>query len=234
MSAPKTRTAAKSAARVRKRRERGRPPVHTDADVRSTLLAAATRLFLKHGFEKVTAREIAAAADTTPAMIHYYFTNKLGLFRAMLQQAIEPFQQQLGAALAADSALPLDLPALIAAHMRTAAAHPWIPTLIVNEVFAEGGRFRATFVRDFAMPMLKMLVQVVERGRRSGKLRADLDPRLTALTLLSVSVFPFISRSVTGPALDLHLEGAQLEKLIEHNVRVCLEGLQGPAAERIS
>ena len=69
-------------------RSRGRPPVDADSDVRSALLDAASKLFLKHGFERVTARQFAVAADTTPAMIHYYFGNKLGLFRAMLERAI--------------------------------------------------------------------------------------------------------------------------------------------------
>ncbi|HKE96022.1 MAG TPA: TetR/AcrR family transcriptional regulator [Povalibacter sp.] len=219
----------RSTRRVQRRREPGRPA--GDADVRNTLLTAASRLFLRHGFDKVTARQIAAAADTTPAMIHYYFTSKLGLFRAMLQEAIEPFQRQLAAALSTENRAP-DLPVLIAAHMRTAAAHPWIPVLIVHEVLAEGGRFRATFIRDVAGPMLSMLVQVIERGRVSGQLRPDLDARLAALSLVSLCVFPFLARPVVTGAMELQLEGEQLERLIEHNARLCLDSWRNPAAEK--
>src|SRR5687767_3710331 len=60
----------------------GRPSAQAEADVREALIVAAKELFLKYGFKKVTARQIAAAAGTTPAMIHYYFENKVGLFRA--------------------------------------------------------------------------------------------------------------------------------------------------------
>jgi AcrR family transcriptional regulator len=51
--------------------------------MRAALLDASEKLFLKHGFERVSERQIAALAGTTPAMIQYYFEDKLGLFRAM-------------------------------------------------------------------------------------------------------------------------------------------------------
>ena len=214
-----------TAAHKRRTRQPGRPPGEAEANIRDALLEAASRLFLKHGFDKVTAREIAAAAGTAPAMIHYYFNNKLGLFRAMLQRAIEPVRQQLLAALATEGAAPLDFDAFITTYMRTASANQWIANLIVNEVLPERGRFRATFIREVAGPMLTMFTQVLERARSSGVLRADVDVRFAALTLLSLCIFPFISRSVTGPVLGLQLEGEALQQLIDHNVRICTVGM---------
>src|SRR5687768_14099746 len=141
-----------TAGQPRRKRARmpGRPAVGSDEDVRSALLDAAGKLFLKHGFERVTARQIAAAAGTTPAMIHYYFTNKLGLFRAMLERAIQPVREALAGALSGAEATPISVPALMGMHMRKVAANPWLPALILNEVLAEKGRFRATFIRDIA------------------------------------------------------------------------------------
>jgi TetR/AcrR family transcriptional regulator len=219
------------ATRRRLRRPRGRPPTASEADVRGALLDAAQRLFLKHGFERVTARQIAAQAGTTPAMIHYYFTNKLGLFRAMLQRAIEPFQQLLGGALAARRSEGLDLRAVITAHMHTAAANPWIATLVINEVFAEKGRFRATFIRDVASKLAPMLLELLERGRAAGRFRAEMEPRYAALSLLSLCVFPFVSRAVTGPVLGVKLEGAELERLIAHTADIYLSGIEKKKTE---
>src|SRR5687768_12321723 len=127
-----------TAGQPRRKRARlpGRPAVGSDEDVRSALLDSAGKLFLRYGFERVTARQIAAGAGTTPAMIHYYFTNKLGLFRAMLDRAIQPLREKLvGLLMQADGAL--DVPALIAMHMRTVATNSWIPVFILNEVLVE-------------------------------------------------------------------------------------------------
>jgi len=217
----------------RRIRQPGRPPGEAEADIRNALLEAAGKLFLKHGFDKVTAREIAANAGTTPAMIHYYFTNKLGLFRAMLQRAIEPVRQQFVASLAAQTAPSLDVRAFITAYMRTASENRWIATLIVNEVFPERGRFRATFIREVAGPMMSMFTQVLERARNDGVLRADVDVRLAALSFLSLCIFPFISRNVTGPVLGLQLEGDALQQLIDHNVLVCTAGIVGQQEQHL-
>jgi TetR/AcrR family transcriptional regulator len=204
---------------VREPRPRGRPAATSTAEVRAELLQAARRLFLKHGYAKVTARQIAAAAQTTPAMIHYYFGDKDGLFRAMLDEAIQPLLQLFEA-----GAPPIELEQLVQRQMQLNAANPWIATLIVNEVFAGEGRLRALFIREVASRVLPRLIELLTRARAAGELRADLEPRLAALSLLSLNMFPFIARSVVGPGLDVRLEGADLDTLIEHNIGLFLHG----------
>lgn len=209
-------------------RSRGRPPVDADSDVRSALLDAASRLFLKHGFDRVTARQIAVAAGTTAAMIHYYFGNKLGLFRAMLERAIGPVRELLAASLA-QAGTVVDPAVLIRMHMRTAAENPWIATLIVNEVLAEKGRFRGTFIRDFAGRQAPLVLELLQRARATGRLREDLDVRLAALSLLSLCMFPFLTRAVVGPVLGLKFDDDDTERLIAHTARLFAAGAE-PAA----
>jgi TetR/AcrR family transcriptional regulator len=204
-------------------RTRGRPPVDADDDVRSALLDAASKLFLKHGFERVTARQIAVAAATTPAMIHYYFGNKLGLFRAMLERAIAPVRELIAGSLA-QAGTVIDPAQLIRMHMRTAAANPWIPTLIVNEVLAEKGRFRATFIKDVAGRQAPLVMELLQRARANGSLRADLDVRLAALSLLSLCMFPFLARAVAGPVLGLKFDEEEIERLVAHTARLFTVG----------
>src|SRR5678815_6090761 len=86
MTLPADKTArARTLKRRPPRRPRGRPSARDDATVRESLLEAARRLFLARGFAAVSIREIAAEAGATAAMIHYYFGDKLGLYRAMLE-----------------------------------------------------------------------------------------------------------------------------------------------------
>jgi TetR/AcrR family transcriptional regulator len=210
-------------------RSRGRPPVDADSDVRSALLDAASKLFLKHGFERVTARQIAVAAETTPAMIHYYFGNKLGLFRAMLERAIGPVRELIAGSVSQAGAV-IDPAMLIRMHMRTAAANPWIATLIVNEVLAEKGRFRATFIRDVAGRQAPLVMELLQRARTAGSLRKDLDVRLAALSLMSLCIFPFIARAVAGPVLGLKYDDEEVERLITHTARLFAAGAASAAS----
>ena len=59
-------------------RPRGRRPGR--ADTRSVIQQAALTLFSEMGYEKVSLRAIARAANVDPALIHHYFDNKADLF----------------------------------------------------------------------------------------------------------------------------------------------------------
>jgi AcrR family transcriptional regulator len=60
-----------------------------DPETRVRLLAAAERLFAARGFRKVTVRAICRAAHANVAAVNYHFGDKLGLYREVLQSAID-------------------------------------------------------------------------------------------------------------------------------------------------
>lgn len=60
-----------------------------DPETRARLLTAAEQLFADRGFKKVTVRDICRAARANVAAVNYHFGDKLGLYREVLQSAIE-------------------------------------------------------------------------------------------------------------------------------------------------
>ena len=60
-----------------------------DRETRQRLLDAAERLFATRGFRHVTVREICRAARANVAAVNYHFGDKLGLYREIVQHAIE-------------------------------------------------------------------------------------------------------------------------------------------------
>lgn len=215
-------------ARTAVARKVGRPPQTADSQVREALLEAARTLFLRYGFRAVSSRQVAATAGVNPAMIHYYFDGKEGLYRAMLESAIAPVIGKLGAMLG-DPA-KVDLEALVRTYMRTLAANPWIPGLIVREVLTPDGSFRQSFVRDFAGRFAPMLRTIVARETERGNLRRDLDPALTVVSLISLALFPFVSLPITSRVLGVETNEAGLEKLIAHTLRLFQRGVAAEGA----
>lgn len=206
-------------------RRRGRPSAG-DAAVREALLATARRLFLARGFASVTIRQVAAAAGNSPAMIHYYFGDKLGLYRAMLEQAFAPVARQLHRMYElAQSGTPVDVESLVRVYMHMLAANPWVPALLVQEVFTEGGQFRPQFIEQFAGRLAPLFIEILRRGQECGELRADVDSRLAAVSTVSLCVFPFLSLPVTSRVLGLSVEGDELERLVSHTARLLIEGI---------
>ncbi len=216
------RTAARQS--VSSARRRGRPP-GGDAAVRGALLDTARRLFLTRGFASVTIRQIASAAGSSPATIHYHFGDKLGLYRAMLEAAFEPVAEALQRLSTDSRRAELDVAEVVGLYTRMLASNPWVPALIVQEVLAEGGHFRTQFIEQFAGRLAPLLVAILKREQASGSIRADVDARLAALSAISLTVFPFLALPVTSRVLGLTVEGEALDRLTAHTTRVLLEGI---------
>ncbi len=196
-----------------------------DAAVREALLDSARKLFLARGFGSVTIRQIAAAAGSSTAAIHYHFGDKLGLYRAMLEDAFAPVAEALQRLGDPARGEEIDLARLVRLYTRMLATNPWVPALIVQEVLAEGGRFRAQFIEHFAGRLAPLVVGIMRREQARGVVRADADPRLAALSAISMTVFPFLALPVTSRVLGLTLDERSLDALTQHTTRVLLEGL---------
>lgn len=70
------------------RRGSGRRP--GPSRTRELILEVARSAFAERGFDTVTVRQIAAAAEVDPAMISHHFGSKAALFRAALNLPLDP------------------------------------------------------------------------------------------------------------------------------------------------
>jgi AcrR family transcriptional regulator len=69
-------------------RPRGRRP--GASATRETILAAARERFARHGYDRTRIRDVAADAAVDPALVHYFFKTKDGLFAAAMQLPVRP------------------------------------------------------------------------------------------------------------------------------------------------
>lgn len=60
-----------------------------DHETRQRVLDAAARLFAEHGFNKVSVRQICKEAGANVAAVNYYFRDKWGLYKEVLQVVID-------------------------------------------------------------------------------------------------------------------------------------------------
>lgn len=68
--------------------KRGRRP--GDAGTREAIVAAARTRFAAHGYARSRIRDIAADAGVDPALVHYFFGTKAGLFAAAMALPFRP------------------------------------------------------------------------------------------------------------------------------------------------
>lgn len=208
------------------RRAPGRP-VGGEQALREALIDAALQAFAGAGFAASTLRGIARAAHVTPALANYYFGSKEGLLAAVVELRVQPLFEQLAAAMAGAGDDPLAaLAAFAQTYTRLALSHPWGPQLVVREVLSAGGALREAFAQRFAGNISRLLAERVAKAQQLGHIDAALDPRLTALSLLSLCVFPVISAPVLAVTLGLRLDADAAMALANHHWRVFARGVE--------
>ena len=110
-----------------------------DRETRERLLKAAAQLFADRGFKKVTVRDICRAARANVAAVNYHFGDKTGLYREVLQLAIETIRATNEAARAAGEGLPPEerlrqYLKVSLCRVMSSATHGWISRLVHREL----------------------------------------------------------------------------------------------------
>jgi len=75
----------------------GRRSVAADvasADTKTRILDAAELLFMEHGFEATSLRQLTSAAGVNLAAVNYHFGSKEELFQAVLTRRLDPMNQE--------------------------------------------------------------------------------------------------------------------------------------------
>ena len=158
-------------------------------------------------------------------MIPYYFGDKQGLYDALIEDAIGHVLARLQtlAARAGDRREdPVD--AFLSAYLDTLIAEPWIPQLLVREVLAHDSPLRRRFRENFAGPARGALTALLGSEQDGGRLRTDLDVDLAALSLIGMSVFPFLVYPVLGEIFGYQLDGEFRDRFHRHTRALFLDG----------
>ena len=66
----------------------------TSADTKTRILDAAEQLFMEHGFEATSLRQLTSAAGVNLAAVSYHFGSKEELFQAVLTRRLDPMNQE--------------------------------------------------------------------------------------------------------------------------------------------
>ena len=161
-----------TAARVDAPAERVRDAART----RGEILDVATSEFAAHGYNGARVDEIAALTRTTKRMIYYHFGGKKQLYIAVLERAYAGIRE-------AEREVDVEHLDPVAAIRRLAEltfdhheAHPDFIRLvgIENVHNAEHVKELTTMV-DLGTPVIRLLDELLERGRRQHVFRRDVD-----------------------------------------------------------
>jgi AcrR family transcriptional regulator len=196
------------------------------------ITAAALAVFAERGFAAARLEDIAARAGLSKAALYLYFETKTDLFRAVVQERVQPNLDAIEVlAAVAEAPLEMIVPALLArmAAIIERAELRGVVKMVIGESrnFPELAQVWHDAVLSRALPILS---GVIAGAQARGEARPG-DPRLMAMSLVGPMLMGGLWREVMEPAGGAPVD---LQALAAEHARTVLAGMRAQPAEPAS
>lgn len=179
-----------------------------DITTEEKIIEAARKVFMQKGYAATRTRDIAEEAGINLALLNYYFRSKEKLFHQVMA---EKLQQMAGVILPIvnNDALSLEekIETLIGKYIDLLLENPDLPIFILSEIRADPERFKE------AIQVLKILKDS-SLVRQLRDKRPDVEPRQFIVSVLGMTIFPFIAKPI------LFLDNLDFNKLMKERKRL--------------
>ncbi|PCI73577.1 MAG: hypothetical protein COB20_16130 [SAR86 cluster bacterium] len=200
----------------------GRPTGRDSEKVRRDLLEAARDHFLKRDFKAVSLRQIASSAGVNGAMVNYYFGGKKGLYLAMVDELFESLDSKM-ASLSDNS--KFSIADFSRSYCLLLAENPWWPNFVAREILFSEGETKEEVLQRFSKMIAPKLLHAIGEEVENGSYRRDLNPELTIMSLLGMTIFPFLAAPMIERVFGMTLDESMANKIAAHNVDLFMNGV---------
>ena len=205
-------------------------PKTNDPEARAKIIAAAEELFAEGGFAGTSIRDITRRAGVTSAMVPYYFGNKEGLYRSILETAVTTVRDLIAEAAASTEAFEKKLEKLIEAELTYIISHSRLARILFRELLA-GGQHILAILQTFPLNNYQLMRQVIRDGVQKKELR-PLDVDLAPISLMGMIIVVQVFRPVIANVLDQPVyDQPFIKRLSRHTADLFLRGAQRQATK---
>jgi TetR/AcrR family transcriptional regulator len=194
------------------------------------LLRTALRLFVEKGYDLARVDEIAAQAQVNKRMLYAYFTDKEGLYLAILESSFGRMLECLEEASRLESDPRSDTERMIRAYFQFLADNPAFVRLVAWESLRYGRHAGRVLART-SRASLEKLFAVLQRGVDQGVFRPDLDVRLLASSVYTLCLSHFSQREFLTILSEKDSASPEArDKALNHILRLIFAGIERPPA----
>lgn len=152
---------------------------------RQEVIDVAARIFHEKGYEATSIQEIAEEVGILKGSLYYYIDTKEDLLFSVIKEAydaalgvIEQLEQRDG------DALEL-IEALLHGHAEV-FSRTYVQTSVFFREFRALSEGRQKTIREAGDVYNRFLVSQIRRGQRSGEIKPDVNPRLSAIGIIGM------------------------------------------------
>jgi TetR/AcrR family transcriptional regulator len=190
------------------------PPPSREGRAEATklrILDAGESEFAARGFHGARLANIARAAGVQQALIHHYFSDKEGLYRAIVERGVAAMTSDAWEILEAKAPArtkaskkrmtPDDVRALAAALVDLMvdfyATHGAL-VLILSRATDDDGPLARDIVATYLKPQFEVVCARVEEMRARGEIRADVVAEQLVVSTIAMASYPFLEERFLG------------------------------------
>lgn len=200
----------------------GKTISHSGSATRRHLLQAALKSFADRGYAATSVQEIVDAARVSKPALYYYFKDKAGLFRALVDQAHDQRYDLMREAAARGGTVVEKLEEIVAGIFEFSLRNRELMRLAFATAFAASGQAPDRLkCREKGKRNFQFLRQIIQEGQEAG----DLDTQFS-LDELTMGIYGQLNSYVMIRLLvpDCPLDRSTARQI----VRLFLRGAAGP------
>jgi AcrR family transcriptional regulator len=197
---------------------KGRPVnLEKQAMQKAKLLASAEQLLAEKPYANITIRELAQRSGVNSAMVSYYFTNKEGLFTALLDEMSTKHFIVMQAITHSDDPIKTFIETILAMlnknHGLARLIHQEFSTGNSVASSTNSSKLSDIFIDRFPRKMAAFVPQLV---KNHTLINDDRKAKYAAFSLTTMLITPFIHKSIRQQAWQISDEELQSSAWAEH------------------
>ena len=157
----------------------------TARNTRADVVAAAGRLFAKSGYHGTSMRDLGRELGLLGSSLYAHVDSKQDLLVEVVEDGARLFQESARSALTVPGSALDRLRALVTGHVDVVLSHQDVVRTYLNEarMLDDDHRARVIAARDSYEQAFR---EVIAHGIGDGSFRADVDPKMSSIFILSV------------------------------------------------
>ncbi|MDR1120996.1 MAG: TetR family transcriptional regulator [Dysgonamonadaceae bacterium] len=196
-------------------------------DVKDRILNASRELFVQHGYNGTSIRDIATASDTNIAHVKYYFQSKNKLFEQIFDEAFDILVNRVFSILNSDLSFSEMLESWINAYYEILPEYPQIPIFILNELNHNSEHLIALVKKHEPEEIFVKITEKLAVEVKKGNIK-EISSIDFCLNVISLAVFPFILEGIVIKvanisSADYHAVLQRHKKLVIHFITAALK-----------
>jgi TetR/AcrR family transcriptional regulator len=143
-------------------------------EVRSSdrILLKALNLFSSKGYDATSVREICEAAEITKPTLYHFYGSKEGVYRALVEGALDRFRQDVMGALGGGGSTPDRLKGVARSYFASTRTQRELVRFMFSLVHSRPSSAPETDFPRFYEEIVRMVASAVDDGVARGELRA--------------------------------------------------------------